>query len=205
MVVVPPEGGLEFSTGLTKKIVLLFMSQLTNNSGLPYKIVDDASSSSQEALLRKAASRGLKEKRQRLQSVPLTLPASYFLFLPCLSSLPLAPPRALMTEGTWTCALLSGCFFRARLVAFWVSADYKTQHLGTWVVILRVLLKGHALPDSLIQTTNVIPKLNFVNRLLISKFINVHQNRCVWTVSTWSLFLSNTCTPSTLCKEAFVY
>ena len=27
----------------------------------------------------------------------------------------------------------------------------------------------------------------------------------MWTVSTLSLFLSNSCTPSTLCKEAFVY
>jgi len=133
--------------------VFLFMSRLTNSLGIPYKIVIEsrithASSSSQEALLRKTATRGSREERERSQSVPLTLPASYFLFLPCLSSLPLAPPRALMTEGTWTCALLSGCFFRARLVAFWVSADYKTQHLGTWVVILGVLFEGHALLHS---------------------------------------------------------
>ena len=39
---VPPEGGLEFSAGLTKKIVFLFMSRLTNNSGLPYKIVKES-------------------------------------------------------------------------------------------------------------------------------------------------------------------
>ena len=41
VVIVPPawEGGLEFSEELTKKIVSLFMSRLTNNSGLPYKIV----------------------------------------------------------------------------------------------------------------------------------------------------------------------
>ena len=51
----------------------------------------------------------------------------------------------------------------------------------------------------------MIPKLDFVNRLLISKFCNVHQNKCVWTVSTLFLFFSNTCTPSTLSKEVFVY
>ena len=39
MVIVPPGSGLEFSAGLTKKIVFLFMSQLTSNPGLPYKIV----------------------------------------------------------------------------------------------------------------------------------------------------------------------
>jgi len=39
VVIVAPEGGMEFSSGLTKKIVFLFMSRLTNSSGLPYKIV----------------------------------------------------------------------------------------------------------------------------------------------------------------------
>ena len=85
-VIVPPEGGLEFSAGLTKKIVFLFMSRLTNSLGIPYKIVIEsrithASSSSQEALLRKTAARGSSEEPERSQSVPLTLPASYSLFL----------------------------------------------------------------------------------------------------------------------------
>jgi len=62
------------------------MSRLKIVSGLPYKIVIETwnthtSSSSQEALLWKAAARGLNEKRERSQSVPLTLPASYSLFL----------------------------------------------------------------------------------------------------------------------------
>ena len=56
----PPEGGLEFSAGLTKKIVFNsyhgFISRLKIVSGLPYKIVivsrnTHASSSSQEVLL----------------------------------------------------------------------------------------------------------------------------------------------------------
>ena len=62
------------------------MSQIKEVSDLPYKIVIEswnthASSSSQEVLLWKAAARGLKEKQERWQSVPLTLPASYSLFL----------------------------------------------------------------------------------------------------------------------------
>jgi len=86
VVIVPPEGGLEFSAGLTKKIVFLFLSRLTNALGLPFKIVIEsrithASSSSQEALLRKTAARGSREERERSQSVPLALPASYSLFL----------------------------------------------------------------------------------------------------------------------------
>jgi len=61
------------------------MSRLQIISGLPYKIVIEswpgnrdthASSSSQEALLWKAAARGSREQRERSQSVPLTLPAS---------------------------------------------------------------------------------------------------------------------------------
>ena len=72
--------------GTHEKDCGLFMSRLKIVSGLPYKIVIEswnihASSSSQEALLWKAAARGLKEKRERSQSVPLTLPASYSLFL----------------------------------------------------------------------------------------------------------------------------
>ena len=64
------------------------MSRLTNSSGLPYKIVIESgithvSSSSQEALLRKTAARGSREEWERSQSVPLTLPASYSLFLVC--------------------------------------------------------------------------------------------------------------------------
>jgi len=60
------------------------MSRLKIVSGLPYKIVIEswnthAPSSSQEVLLWKAAPRGLKEKRERPQSVPLTLPGSYSL------------------------------------------------------------------------------------------------------------------------------
>jgi len=60
------------------------MSRLKIVSGLPYKIVIEswnthASSSSQEVLLWKDDVRGLKEKRERSQSVPLTLPASYVL------------------------------------------------------------------------------------------------------------------------------
>jgi len=56
VVIVRPEGGLEFSAGLTKKDCVLFMSRLKIVSGLPYKIVIEswnthASSSSQEALL----------------------------------------------------------------------------------------------------------------------------------------------------------
>ena len=63
------------------------MSRLKIVSGLPYTIVIEswnthASSSSQEVLLWKDAVRGLKEKRERSQSVPLTLPASYSLTLP---------------------------------------------------------------------------------------------------------------------------
>jgi len=88
VVIVPPEGGLEFSAGLTKKIVFLFMSRLTNSLGIPFNIVIEsrithASSSSQEALLRtrKTAARGSREERERSQSVPLTLPSSYSLFL----------------------------------------------------------------------------------------------------------------------------
>jgi len=54
--------------------------------GIPFNIViqsriTHASSSSQEALLRKTAARGSREERERSQSVPLTLPASYSLFL----------------------------------------------------------------------------------------------------------------------------
>jgi len=122
VVIVPPQGGLEFSAGLTKKIVFYSCHGQQIVSDLPYKIVIEsmnthASSSSQEALLRKVAAQGPREKRersqsvpkyQRSQSVPFTLPASNSLFLPRLSSLPLAPPRALMKEGAWTCTLLSG-------------------------------------------------------------------------------------------------
>ena len=66
------------------------MSRLKIVSGLPYRIVIEswnthASSSSQEAFLWKAAARGSKEKRERSQSVPLTLPASYSLFLEIFS------------------------------------------------------------------------------------------------------------------------
>jgi len=35
VVIVPPEGGLEFSAGLTKTILFLFMSRLTNSLGIP--------------------------------------------------------------------------------------------------------------------------------------------------------------------------
>ena len=69
-------------------------------SGLPYKIEIEgwnthASSSSQEVLLWKDAGRGLKKKRERSQSVPLTLPASYSLFLPLpLFSTPRATSRS---------------------------------------------------------------------------------------------------------------
>ena len=85
VLIVPPEGGLEFSAGLTKKMVFLLMSRLTNNSGLYYKIVIEswiahASSSSHKVLLRKTVARGSREERERSQSVPLTLPASYSLF-----------------------------------------------------------------------------------------------------------------------------
>ena len=67
MIIVPPEGGLEFSAGLTKKDCFLIMSRSKIVSGLPYKIVIEswnthASSSSQEVLLWKDAARGLKEK-----------------------------------------------------------------------------------------------------------------------------------------------
>jgi len=62
------------------------MARLTNSSGLPYKIVIEswithASSSSQEALLWKTAAWGSRVERERSQSVPLTLPASYSRFL----------------------------------------------------------------------------------------------------------------------------
>jgi len=62
------------------------LSWLTNTLGLPFMIVIEsrithASSSSQEELLRKTAVRGSREERQRSQSVPLTLPASYSFFL----------------------------------------------------------------------------------------------------------------------------
>jgi len=82
--------------GTHKKDCVLFMSRLKIVPGLAYKIVikswnTHACSSSQEVLLCKDAARGLKEKRERSQSVPLTLPASYSLFL----SPPLFPtPRA---------------------------------------------------------------------------------------------------------------
>ena len=70
--------------GTHEKDCVLFMSRLKIVSGLPYKIVIElwnthASSSSQEVLLWKDAARGLKEKPERSQSVPLTLPASYSL------------------------------------------------------------------------------------------------------------------------------
>jgi len=82
--------------GTYEKDCVLFMSRLKIVSGLPYKIVIEswnthASSSSQEALLWKAAARGSREQRERAQSVPFTLPASYSPFLPP----PLLPtPRA---------------------------------------------------------------------------------------------------------------
>ena len=71
--------------GTHEKDCVLFMSRLKIVSGLPYTIVIEswnthASSSSQEALLWKAAARGLKEKRERSQRVPLALPLSYSLF-----------------------------------------------------------------------------------------------------------------------------
>ena len=51
-------------------------------------------------------------------------------------------------------------------------------------------------------------RLNFLfylNRLLISKIIIVHQNRCTWTISPLSPpFLSNPCTSSTTSKEPFL-
>jgi len=75
-----------------------------------------------------------------LHSLRLTL-----FFFPRLSSLLLAPPRALMKDGTWTCALLSGRYFNTRLVTLGVSADYQTQQLGSWVTVLRVLFEGHVL------------------------------------------------------------
>ena len=74
--------------GTPGKYCVLFMSRSKIVSGLPYKIVIEswnthASSSSQEALLWKAAAWGSREKRKRSQSVSLTvtLPASYSLFL----------------------------------------------------------------------------------------------------------------------------
>jgi len=66
-------------------------------------------------------------------------------FFPHLSSLLLAPPRALMKEGAWICALLSGRNFSTRLVTLGVSADLQTQQLGSWVAVLRVLFEGHVL------------------------------------------------------------
>jgi len=86
VVIVPPETVAWNFGGTHEKDCVLFMSRLKLASGLPYKIVIEswnthASSSSQEALLWKAAAPGLKEKRERSQSVPLTLPASYSLFL----------------------------------------------------------------------------------------------------------------------------
>jgi len=73
------------------------MSQSKIVSGLPYKIVMESwnthtSSSSQETFLWKAAARELKEKRERSQSVPLTLPASYSRFCFHIVSLLLSNP-----------------------------------------------------------------------------------------------------------------
>jgi hypothetical protein len=95
MVIVPPEGGLKFSAGLTKKIVFYSCHGYKQSRVYPKIVIESwnthASSSSQEVLLWKDAVRGLKEKQERSQSVPLTLPASYSLFLPP----PLFPtPRA---------------------------------------------------------------------------------------------------------------
>jgi len=78
VVIVPPEGGLEFSAELTKKIVLLFMSRLTSSLGIPYKIVIEsrithASSSSQEALLRKTAARGSRKIAECTSYTPCVL------------------------------------------------------------------------------------------------------------------------------------
>ena len=80
------EGWFGILSGTQEKIVFLFLSRLTNTLGLPFKIVIEsrithASSSSQEAILRKTAVRGSREERERSQSVPLALPASYSLFL----------------------------------------------------------------------------------------------------------------------------
>ena len=90
--------------GTHEKDCVLFMSWLKTVSGssLPYKIVIEswnthASFSSQEALLWKVTVWGSREKRERLQSVPLTstLPASYSLFLPPpLFSTPRATSRS---------------------------------------------------------------------------------------------------------------
>ena len=67
-----------------KKDCVLFMSRLKIVSGLPYKIVIE-SWNTHASLTRstsvEGSARGLKEKRERSQSVPLTLPASYSLFL----------------------------------------------------------------------------------------------------------------------------
>jgi len=126
------------------------MSRLKIVSGLPYKIVIEswnthAFASSQKALLRKAAARGLKEKRERSQSVPLTLPASYSLFL---------PPHLFPTPRATSCSNegrrmdLRTSFwplFSTRLVTLGVSADKQTQQLGRWVAVLRVLFEGHVL------------------------------------------------------------
>jgi len=62
-------------------------------------------------------------------------------FFPRLSSVPLTPPRALMKEGAWTCALLSGRYFSTRLVTLGVPADYQTQQLGSGSQFLVSFLK----------------------------------------------------------------
>jgi len=87
------------------------MSRLKIVSGLPYKIVIEswnthASSSSQEALLWKATGRGLKEKRERSQSVPVTLPASYSLFMSYFKIINVHQNRCV-----WTVSTVSLCSF----------------------------------------------------------------------------------------------
>jgi len=82
--VINSTGGWFGILGGHEKDCVLFMSRLKIVSGLPYKIVIEswnthASSSSQETLLWKAVAWGSREKRERSQSVPLTLPASYSL------------------------------------------------------------------------------------------------------------------------------
>jgi len=85
VLIIPPEGGLQSRWESWKRLCFIHVTvQIV--SGLPYKIIIEswnthASSSSQEVLLRHAAPRGSRQEWERSHSVPLTLPASYSLFL----------------------------------------------------------------------------------------------------------------------------
>jgi len=95
-----------------KKIMLLFMSRLTNNSGLlvvPWKIVIEswithASFSSQEVLLRKTVVRGSREERDRSQSVPLhSLRLTSFFLREFLRAYFVCPTKIPQPPFVWKC------------------------------------------------------------------------------------------------------